>query len=175
MNMLNLGGILVLVVASGCVTLPPCRIQDGETRPLEQVDEKKDVHNQRVFTTRQLDTLREFALSESPRLWQTIQRLKSEKATRSAALLNLCREMEVFGRDPKADPDVVALQKAVRDLDTSLNVIYQRLEDAYIAYKKMQATPGRQEYADMMKSALEGGIFEADAVAARYRDMSSAK
>lgn len=174
MNMLNLGGILVLVVASGCVTRPQCQTQVSKVRSSEQ-QTGKGWQRQRVFTARQLDALREFAMAESPRLWQTIQRLRSEKSSRSAALTNLCREMEAFGRDPKADPDVVVLQIAVKDLDTSLNAIYQKLEDAYIAYKKMQATPGRQEFADTMKAALEGGIFEADAVAARYRDMSSAK
>lgn len=129
----------------------------------------------RVWTNKQLDALRSFALTESPRLWQTVQMLKAEKASRKAALESLCKEMRDFGRNPETDSDVAALRTALADLDGSLATIYEKLEEAYIAYKKMQATPGRREYADMMKAALEDGVKEADATAARYRELSKSK
>ena len=52
-----------------------------------------------------------------------------------------------------------------------MNTIYAKMEDAYIAYKKFQATPGSREYGDMMKRALEDGIQEADSAVAKYRTM----
>ena len=129
----------------------------------------------RAWTEKQLDALRSFALVESPSLWQTVQMLKAEKASRKASLESLCKEMRDFGRDPETDPDVAALRASFADLDGSLATIYEKLEEAYIAYKKMQATPGHREYADMMKAALEDGVKEADATAARYREMSRSK
>lgn len=131
--------------------------------------------SRRIWTEKQLDALRSFALAESPGLWQTVQMLKAEKASRKAALEALCKEMKEFGRNPNIDPDVAALKSAYEDLDGSLVTVYQKLEEAYIAYKKMQATPGRKEYADMMRSALEEGIQEAETTVARYREMSKTK
>lgn len=156
-----------LATAMGCVT--------SKTASESSVASHKAVKVQRTFSEQQLATLRSFALSESPRLWQTVQTLKAEKAARAAALSALCAEMRSFGRDPKSDPDVTALVQVEADLERSINTIYEKLEAAYIAYKKMLATPGRNEYADMMRIALEDGVQEADATTARYREMSKTK
>lgn len=143
-------------------------------RRLQEQNLAASAEKERKAKAREM-ALRDFALTEAPQLWQTIQSLKAEKVTRKAALEALCKEMKDFGRDPDTDPDVASLRAACDDLDGSLVTIYGKLEEAYIAYKKMQATPGHKEYADMMKAALEDGIQEADATAARYREMSRDK
>lgn len=129
----------------------------------------------RVYTNRQLDTLRTFALSESPKLWETLQTLKVEKSQLTARVGKLSAEMREFGRNPDADPDVASLRTACVELDGAIRAIYMRLEEAYLAYEKMRATPGRKDYADLMKTALEDGVREADATMSRYRNMSMDK
>ncbi len=171
------------VAFCGCVTNREAVAETGTTNVVATKRGEKgaaavpvrEAASRRVWTEKQLGVLRSFALVESPRLWQTVQMLKAEKASRKASLESLCKEMRDFGRNPETDPDVAALRAAFADLDGSLATIYEKLEEAYIAYKKMQATPGRREYADMMKAALEDGVKEADATAARYRELSRTK
>ena len=159
-------------VICGCATSAR---QDLDTVEISQPDTNLAVSQRRVFSEKQLDTLRSFALTESPQLWQAVQSIKAEKAVRQASLTALCKEMEEFGRDPESDPDVAALRAAEKDLEESLSTIYEKLEAAYIAYKKMQATPGKKEYNDLMRSALEDGVLEAESTAARYKEMSQRK
>jgi len=167
--------ILLLAACCGCMTKAPTPHIVRQVDANGRSESRAETSRGRAFTDKQLDALRSFALSESPVLWQTVQALKVEKASRKAGIEKLCKEMREFGRNPDVDPDVAVLKQSYEDLEVSLNTIYAKLEDAYIAYKKMQATPGRREYADMMKLALEDGIQEADAAVAKYRTMSKEK
>lgn len=168
--------VVGMVAVCGCVAQrsnPP--VSPAEGAGVCQRIQPAQAIPKRQFTERQIDMLRTFALSESPQLWKTAQALKAEGVARKAALVKLCKEMESFGRDPKTDPDVAALRSTQIELEGALTTIYTKIEDAYIAYKKMQATPGRKEYADMMRSALEDGIHEADRMSARFKEMSRNK
>ena len=127
------------------------------------------------WSERQLNLLQTFALQESPKLWQTVQELRAEHEIRATALSKLRYELVDFGRNPDVDPDYVALKASNEGLMESLNAIYAKIEDAYIAYKKFQATPGRKEYGDMMRSALEDGIQEADSAMTKFQTMSRDK
>ena len=145
---------------------PQCMAKPPQPTPTRQSREWND---------KQLNLLRSFAIAESPKLWQTVQVLRAEHETRAAALVKLRTELIDFGRNPDADPDYVSLKAANDRLLESVNVIYAKIEDAYIAYKKFQATPGHKEYGDMMKRALEDGIQGADAAVAKYRTMFKEK
>lgn len=129
----------------------------------------------RQWSETQLSILRAFALQESPKLWQTVQALRAERETRTAALTKLRAELVDFGRDPEADPDYAALKAANDGLLESLNAVYTKIEDAYFAYKKYQATPGNKEYGDMMRRVLDDGMNEAAAAEGRYLRMSREK
>ena len=129
----------------------------------------------RQWSAKQLNLLQTFALQESPKLWQTVQGLRAEHEMRASALSKLRYELVDFGRNPDADPDYASLKAANDGLMESLNAIYAKIEDAHIAYKKFQATPGRKEYGDMMRNALEDGIQEADSVMTKFQTMSRDK
>ena len=129
----------------------------------------------RQWNETQLGILRAFALQESPKLWQTVQALRAERETRTAALAKLRAELVDFGRDPEADPDFAALNAANEGLLESLNAVYTKIEGAYFAYKKYQATPGNKEYGDMMRRVLDDGMNEATAAEGRYLRMSREK
>lgn len=129
----------------------------------------------RQWSDKQLNLLRTFALQESPKLWQTVQALRAEHDTRTAALARLRSELQDFGRNPDADPDYVALKTANDGLLESLSAIYAKIEDAYIAYKKFLATPGNKAYNDMMRKVLDDGMNEASAAESRFMRMSREK
>ncbi len=135
----------------------------------------KPARVKRQWTDRQVEMLRSFALQESPSLWQTVQALKAESAARKAELKKLRDDLALFGRNPNRDPDCLSLKKSYEELDESVMVVYTKLEDAYLSYKKFQATPGKKEYGDLMRKALEDGIQEADAASAKYKNLSQTK
>ena len=129
----------------------------------------------RQWNKAQLSILRTFALQESPELWQTVQTLRAERESRTARLKKLREELVDFGRNPDIDPDYVALKEANDGLLDSLNAIFAKLEDAYIAYKKFEATPGQREYGDFMRKTLTEGLQEATEAEKRYLQMSRTK
>ena len=129
----------------------------------------------RQWSDKQLNLLRAFALQESPKLWQTVQALRAEHDTRTAALARLRTELVDFGRNPDDDQDYVALKTANDGLLESLSAIYAKIEDAYIAYKKFLATPGNKAYNDMMRKVLNDGMNEASAAESRFMRMSREK
>ena len=179
MNVINiiLTVCFVAVCFWGCTSISEHPRQKPVPPPLSPVATMPPMQKPkpRQWSNKQLNLLRAFALQESPKLWQTVQALRAEHETRMAALVKLRVELIDFGRNPDADPDYVSLKAANDRLLESVNVIYAKIEDAYIAYKKFQATPGHKEYGDMMKRALEDGIQEADAAVAKYRTMFKGK
>ena len=119
--------------------------------------------------------LRSFALKESPALWQVVQKLRAEVKTRRESIVRLRADLKLFGKDPDNDPDC---QKLVEDVDAlldSLIGIFVKLENAYIAAKKYEASPSRKDYQDTMKRALEDGIQDANMATERYKVMTRQK
>ena len=144
-------------------------------KPVPVAQDEVQSRRARPRSDRQVDMLREFALSEAPALWKTVQELKDEKKIREESLLRLDREMREFGRNPVEDTDYLELQASVRDLDRVIEEVMVKLEDAYIAREKFNATPGRKNYNELMRRTLEDGIREADSAANRYQKLRDAK
>ena len=175
-------GVALLAVV-GCQTPPRAELRPYRPKPEETavvrvqtpVSQPPQARVKRQWTDRQIEMLRNFALQESPTLWQTVQALKSESAARKVELRKLRDDLALFGRDPDQDADCQSLKTACEELDESVMVVYTKLEDAYLSYKKFQATPGKKEYGDLMRKALEDGIQEADAASAKYKNLSQTK
>ena len=176
--------VVALIAFAGCqapAKMPshpqPCEAKQvcEERRPVveEKPDEKPRV--KRHWTGKQIDALRTFALQESPSLWQTVQALKAESESCRAGLASLKKDLEEFGRNPEEDNDYLALKESCKGIEDSLNAVYGKIESAYIAYRKYQATPGKKEYDNIMRHALEDGIQEADAASRRYKKMTFLK
>ena len=176
--------VVGLMAFAGCQTpakVPP-QSQTCEAKQVceekSPVVEEKPVEKPRVkrhWTDKQIDALRTFALQESPSLWQTVQALKAESESRRAGLASLKKDLEEFGRNPEVDKDYIALKESCNGIEDSLCVVYGKIESAYIAYRKYQATPGKKEYDNIMRHALEDGIQEADAASRRYKMMTLSK
>lgn len=121
------------------------------------------------------DKLRAFALAEAPAAWETYQVLSGEVEVQAKRLERLRKELAEFGRNPDADDDFRDLDRQLRDLKTLQENVLARLETAYIAALKCEATPGRQDLDDLRRTALQDGIQEAESAARRYRQLRDAK
>lgn len=121
------------------------------------------------------DALREFAVREAPALWNTVQTLRGEIAHRRKLLATLRASLEELGKDPAGDAGFQALVEKCEALRAPLARIFTKLEDAYIAYRKFEASPSRDADRRLMRQALEDGIKEAEMVSKRHLDMRKRK
>ena len=96
-------------------------------------------------------------------------------STSGAKIKNLREELKLFDRDPDFDEDYKALVAGLQELKHAYNAIFDKLEDAYIAAKKYEASPSRKDYQDVMKRALEDGINDANMATERYKAMTRQK
>lgn len=112
--------------------------------------------------------LRDFALKESPKLWQTIQSIRAQVATRRKGLARLKADLQEFNIKPESDADCRRLQGQIDSLLDGLADVFCSLEQAYIAAKKFELSPSSANNEEAMKRALEEGVKEADSVARRY-------
>ena len=166
---------VALLVCGGCTSRSPAPVQRVEVEEPPAVAPVEVVTMHRRLSAKQENLLRTFALQEAPQLWQTVQSLRGEIVSRNKAMAQLAAELREFDRKPEDDTTYRELQVGREQIACTLDNVYQKLENAYIAYKKFQATPSRKEYADAMNRALEDGIHEAEAMSRRYRVMSMKK
>ena len=143
---------------------PPVQVIVKETPPPEPVP--------RMRTAEQIQLLQNFALKESPQISQTIQILRAEMADSDNKLKKLRAELLEFDRNPDADEDYTALVAGLKELRCAYDAIFDKLEDAYIAAKKYEASPSRKDYLQRMKCALEDGIQDANMATERYKAMT---
>lgn len=158
----------------GCQTQPP----PPSTKPAPVNVEKKPEPPPpmpRKRTPEQIQLLQDFAQKESPKIWQTIQAMRAEMSTSGAKIKNLREELKLFDRDPDSDEDYKSLVAGLQELKHAYNAIFDKLEDAYIAAKKYEASPSRKDYQETMKRALEDGINDANMATERYKAMTRQK
>ena len=173
-NAIMAGMSVAVVCLVGCQTQPP----PPSTKPAPVNVEKKPEPPPpmpRKRTPEQIQLLQDFAQKESPKIWQTIQAMRAEMSTSGAKIKNLREELKLFDRDPDSDEDYKALVAGLQELKHAYNAIFDKLEDAYIAAKKYEASPSRKDYQDVMKRALEDGINDANMATERYKAMTRQK
>ena len=145
----------------------PAPVAIKETQPPAIVPRKR--------TAEQIQLLQDFALRESPQIHATIQMLRVEIADSGNKLKKLRADLLEFDRDPDADEDYKSLLAGLKELRHAYDAIFDKLEDAYIAAKKYEASPSRKEYQQMMQRALEDGIQDANMATERYKAMARMK
>lgn len=119
--------------------------------------------------------IREFAEKEATTLWATLQTLTSEVETQGRKIAELRQVLQEFNRDPAGDEDFKRICEMKTSLEKSVFEIRAKLEDAYIASKKFEATPGRKDYEEIRRKAIEDGVQEADAAIQRFKLMRESK
>lgn len=117
------------------------------------------------------EKIRSFALKEAPDVWSVYQVLRSEIDVQSNRISQLRKTLETFGKNPEADEDFKRICSMREEMIATRSALRKRLEDAYIAKCKFEATPGRREYEEQHRKALEDGIREALEAADRFNEM----
>lgn len=121
------------------------------------------------------EKLRAFALAEAPTAWETYQTLAAEVELQTRRVESLRQELVEFGRTPEGDDDFRELSRQLQDMRVMRDNVVSRLEAAYIAARKCEATPGRQDLDDLRRKTLQDGIQEAESASWRFRQMRDAK
>ena len=171
------------LLAVACLCLAGCQTQTSSQKQDSAPVVRQDLTPQnlsrqsqpRNHTPEQVQILQDFAMKESPKIWQTLQAMRAEMATSGAKIKNLREELKLFDRNPESDEDYKSLVAGLQDLRRAYDAIFDKLEDAYIAAKKYEASPSRKDYQDVMKRALEDGINDANIATERYKAMTRQK
>lgn len=88
-------------------------------------------------------------------------------------MMGSCQDM--VERDPDMDADFRSICAMRNDMAASLNTLRIKIEDAYLASLKYEATPSRMEYDVLRRKLIEDGMQEAEAAARRFNDMRMLK
>ena len=177
--------ILLLMFAcfcmAGCQTRPPPKPVAASTQkqaPSPQPPQERKTQLVRQVKDRspeQIQMLSDFAMKESPKIWQAIQSLRGEIAQSEARIKQLRADLLEFDRNPDADEDYKALVAGLQELRRTYDAVFEKLENAYIAAKKYEASPRCKDYQETMKRALEDGIQDATLATERYKAMTRQK
>ena len=119
--------------------------------------------------------LKEFAMAESPSVWETYQMLGGEIDIQSNKVGHLRRELVEFGRDPMQDGDYLKFLDLLQDMRRVREDILAKLEEACIEKAFYDASPGRRDSEELWRKAFEEGIRGAEASAQRFKEMREAK
>lgn len=167
-----------VISAAALVFVTGCQTQ-SQPAPVVKVviQEKKtdSVPAPRKRTAEQIQLLHDFAQKESPKILQTLQSLRGEIVESGRKIKKLHDELVDFDRDPEYDEDYKSLKSGQQELQRAYDAIYDSLEEAYIAAKKFEATPSREEYRLTMKKALEDGLRNTEMTIERYRVIGGLK
>jgi len=172
--------MLAIGVACGMVFMVGCQTSEPPPKPQQIVqvvleEKPSPMPAPRKRTAEQVQLLQEFALKESPQISKTIQLLRGEMTESGAKIKKLRSDLLEFDRNPDADEDYKALVAGLKELRRAYDAIFDKLEDAYIAAKKYEASPSRKDYQQTMKRALEDGIQDANMATERYKAMTRMK
>lgn len=116
------------------------------------------------------DRLRSFVLRESPELWRTYQDLGAQIEMQGRRIGELRATLETFDKKPEEDADfcqIELMRKSMNEVRLSLR---RKMEDAYLAFRKFEATPNRKDYDELRRKTIEDGVMEAEA-ARRHFDV----
>ena len=140
----------------------------AEARIAEEKRQKAEAKRRQEAKDGKIQT---FALKDAPKVWAVYQSLQSEIDVQSAKIKELQKTLVAFGKEPEQDADFKRICALRDDMVRSKTALRAKLEDAYIAARKYEASPSRKDYQELHKKALEDGILEADAAEAKFKEM----
>lgn len=117
------------------------------------------------------EKIQTFALKEAPKVWAVYHALQSEIVVQNGKIEELRKTLVTFNKVPEQDADFIRICALRDEMIRSRQALRTKLEDAYIAAKKYEASPSRKDYQELHKKALEDGILEADAASAKFKEM----
>lgn len=143
---------------------------NAEARRIQEEKRRIQAEKKRIQEAKD-EKIRSFALKDAPKVWAVYQSLHSEIDIQNGKIEELRKTLEAFGKDPDRDVDFQRICDLRDDMIRSRKALRTKLEDAYIASRKYEASPSRKDYQELHKKALEDGILEADAAEAKFKEM----
>ena len=178
---LTIGGCAIAFLL-GCETVNQrpvdCRetiSADGHTRSEKSTKVSEVVHLSRAELAKRDGVLRPFALRETPSIWRSIQNLRAESELLEANRKRLESELREFGRDMEGDADLRKIKAQKLAIDELHDRVYMKLEDAYIAAAKYEATPSSKEYEDLKRKTIADSVLEAEMATQKFNSLRSEK
>ena len=144
------------------------RIKDEATRKAEEMA----IEAARI---KREERLKIFAMKEAPILWKVHQDLQGAIGEQDKRIADLAKTLETFNKDPMQDADYLRIRSMRDEMVAARDSMHAKIEDAYLAFCKFQATPSRKDYDELRKKTLEDGIKAAEDTARRFDEMRSAK
>ena len=114
-------------------------------------------------------------MKEAPVLWTTYRALQTEITGMDKKILELRETLESFGRNPDVDADFKRINAIRTGMAESLRTMRMKIEDAYLASCKYEATPRREDYNELRRRLLEDGILEAESAIRRFSEMRNGR
>ncbi len=172
-------GCLVLLLGALVVVEKVSSYRKEYLEEKEKQAEEERVKNEeaaRLAETKRIqeakdDKIRSFALKDAPKVWAVYQSLQSEIDVQNGKIEKLRKTLVSFDKDPERDVDFQRICALRDEMVRSWKALRTKLEDAYIASRKYEASPSRKDYQELHKKALEDGILEADAAEAKFKEM----
>ena len=121
------------------------------------------------------ERLKIFAMKEAPILWKVHQDLQGAIVEQDKRIADLAKTLETFNKDPMQDADYLRIRSMRDEMVAARDSMHTKIEDAYLAFCKFQATPSRKDYGELRKKTLEDGIKAAEDAARRFDEMRSIK
>ena len=168
--------VVIAAVAVFFVIIVPAKLayddiqNDRARRRAEEAENARIAETNRIQASKD-DKIRTFALKEAPMVWEMYQSLQGEIKVQHEKIEELHKSLESFGRQPEQDQDYIRIRAICDEMVRASRALRSKLEDAYLAAKKYEASPSRKEYQELQRKALEDGMIEADAAAAKFKEM----
>lgn len=119
--------------------------------------------------------IRDFALEHARAVWNVYCKLDAEIQVCEQGLERLRESLEEFGRVPEEDYDYRGSCERRDAMKESQVQIRRKLEDAYLASLKFEVAQSSAEYAELMQSALQEGIREAERAQQKFDMLKKSK
>lgn len=163
-------GCCTVAFLLGCETVAQRPADCPEAKMMPEV-----LHLSKAELTRRDAVLRPFALRETPSIWRSIQNLRAESELLEANRKRLELELHEFGRDPARDADLCKIKAQKLAIDELHDRVYMKLEDAYIAAAKYEATPSSKEYENLKRKTIADSVSEAEMATQKFNSLRSVK
>lgn len=149
--------------------------KESERKRVVLMEERERKERNVRAAERKEGLLREFALRESPTLWQAVTRLREMVAGQKLKERELKSAIEDMGLRAEQDSDLMKLIAARKKMELAVGEVLKKVEKAYIQSKRYEAEPSSREMAEISRLLENEGADEADAASRRYCAMTDEK
>ena len=166
-------GVIVFAVVkiNGCVE----NARAAREAKIKQEQEARMAEVKRIEIARQAqersDRIWAFTEKEDPALCNAYRRLKVELENQNKRIDELRDAFRKFGKSPDTDPDYKRICKMRDEMTSTLQTMRTKMEDAYLAFRKFEASPSRKDNAELYQKILQDGMREAEAAQRRFDEM----